>query len=94
MTGLGYLVIVEKGKSNYSAFLPDVPGCVSTGKTWNDVKNNMLEALAFHIEGLREEELPVPIPQYEEPIFMELLTGSEEQSSYTTRPEEPTNCPS
>ena len=53
-----YLVIVEKQKGNYSAYSPDVPGCIATGKTEKEVRKNMDEALAFHIEGLKLEKLP------------------------------------
>ena len=55
-----YLIIVEKQKRNYSAYSPDVPGCISTGKTENEARKNMSEALKLHIEGLIEEKLPIP----------------------------------
>ena len=55
-----YLVIIEKGKKNYSAYSPDVPGCIATGKTEKEVKKNMQEALEFHIKGLIEEGYTVP----------------------------------
>lgn len=55
-----YLIIIEKAGKNYSAYAPDVPGCISTGKTVEEVKKNMLEALEFHIQGLIEDGLPVP----------------------------------
>ena len=48
-----YLVIVEKQKGNYSAYSPDVPGCIATGKTEKEARKNMDEALEFHIEGLK-----------------------------------------
>ena len=57
-----YVMVIEKGSRNYSAYLPDVPGCVTTGKTINEVKHNMREALAFHVEGLKEDGLPIPEP--------------------------------
>lgn len=57
-----YAVVIEKAKDNYAAYVPDVPGCVSTGKTLKDVEANIREALQFHIEGLREDGLPVPEP--------------------------------
>ncbi|MFH0914278.1 MAG: type II toxin-antitoxin system HicB family antitoxin [Chloroflexota bacterium] len=57
-----YLVIFEKADSNYSAYSPDLPGCVATGKTREQAEKNMREAIAFHIEGLREDGLPVPEP--------------------------------
>lgn len=58
-----YLIIIEKNKNNFSAYSPDVPGCVATGKTEKEVKKNMDEALAFHIEGLKEEGYKVPTPK-------------------------------
>jgi predicted RNase H-like HicB family nuclease len=57
-----YAVIIEKGPNNYSAYVPDLPGCVSTGKTLDDVERNIKEAIDLHLEGLREEGHPVPEP--------------------------------
>jgi predicted RNase H-like HicB family nuclease len=57
-----YAVIIEAGERNYSAYVPDLPGCIATGQTLEEVKQVMREAIAFHIEGLREEGLPVPEP--------------------------------
>ena len=58
-----YLVVVEKVGNNFSAYLPDLPGCVATGATSEDVQQNIREAVAMQIEGLREDGLPVPEPQ-------------------------------
>ena len=57
-----YLVIIEKGKNNYSAYSPDVSGCVTTGKTVEETLEMMKEALEFHFEGMIEdgEEIPKP----------------------------------
>jgi len=55
-----YAVIIEAGEHNYSAYVPDLPGCIATGKTLDEVKQFMREAIAFHIEGLREDGLPIP----------------------------------
>jgi len=57
-----YLIIVEKTPSGYSAYSPDVPGCVAAGRTRSEVEREMREAIAFHIEGLRAagEEVPTP----------------------------------
>ncbi len=57
-----YLIIVEKTPSGYSAYSPDVPGCVAAGRTRSEVEREMGEAIAFHIEGLRAagEEVPTP----------------------------------
>lgn len=55
-----FLIIIEKAKSNYSAYSPDIPGCIATGKTRDEAAMNMHEAIAFHIQGLREERKPIP----------------------------------
>jgi predicted RNase H-like HicB family nuclease len=57
-----YLIVVEKTESGYSAFAPDIPGCASTGKTKAEVEKNIQEAIAFHLEGLREEGFDIPEP--------------------------------
>jgi predicted RNase H-like HicB family nuclease len=62
MTG-NYAIIVEgDGSTNYSAYCPDVPGVAATGDTLDECVSEMREALAFHLEGLRQEGLPVPPP--------------------------------
>jgi len=57
-----YLMVIEDAGSNYSAYLPDLSGCVTTGSTVDEIKRNMKEAIEFHLEGLREEGLPIPSP--------------------------------
>jgi predicted RNase H-like HicB family nuclease len=57
-----YAVIIEAGVRNYSAYVPDLPGCIATGKTLDQVKQVMREAIAFHLEGLKEDGLPIPEP--------------------------------
>ena len=57
-----YLVIIEETPTGYSAYSPDLEGCVSTGQTREEVEKNMQEALEFHLEGLRLEGLHVPQP--------------------------------
>lgn len=57
-----YAIVIEKAPSNYSAYVPDLPGCVATGATVREVENEIREAIRFHIEGLREDNLPVPLP--------------------------------
>jgi predicted RNase H-like HicB family nuclease len=57
-----YAVIFEAGERNYSAYVPDLPGCIATGKTLDEVKQLIREAIAFHIEGLKEDGLPIPEP--------------------------------
>jgi predicted RNase H-like HicB family nuclease len=55
-----YLVVVEKPKTNYAAYLPDVPGCVATGKTREQVLDRMRKAFAIHVAGLKEDGLRLP----------------------------------
>jgi predicted RNase H-like HicB family nuclease len=57
-----YLVVVEKAKTNYAAYLPDVPGCVATGKTREQVLDRMRRAFAIHIAGLTEDGIRLPEP--------------------------------
>jgi predicted RNase H-like HicB family nuclease len=57
-----YAVIIEAGERNYSAYVPDLPGCFATGKTVEEVKRLISEGIAFHLEGLREDGLPIPEP--------------------------------
>jgi len=55
-----YAVVIEKAEGNFSAYVPDLPGCVATGATVEEVASEIREAIAFHVEGLREDGLPVP----------------------------------
>ena len=57
-----YAVVIEKAAENYSAYVPDLPGCVATGPTVESVEAHIREAIRFHIEGLEEDGLPVPAP--------------------------------
>lgn len=57
-----YAVVIEKANGNYSAYVPDLPGCVATGDSVGEVEQNIREAIRFHIDGLREDRLPVPEP--------------------------------
>jgi predicted RNase H-like HicB family nuclease len=57
-----YAVVIEKGEHNYSAYVPDLPGCVATGETQADVEAEIRAAVKFHIEGLKEDGLPIPEP--------------------------------
>jgi predicted RNase H-like HicB family nuclease len=58
-----YLIIIEKAEGNYSAYSPDLPGCVATGKTREEAEENMQVAIEMHVRGLIEDGLPVPEPQ-------------------------------
>lgn len=57
-----YAVVIEKATANYSAYVPDLPGCVATGPTLETVETEIREAIRFHIEGLKSEGLPIPAP--------------------------------
>jgi len=57
-----YAIVIEKGEGNLSAYVPDLPGCVATGGTIEEVEREIQEAIEFHIEGLRADGLPVPEP--------------------------------
>lgn len=56
-----YAVVIEKAGDNYSAYVPDLPGCIATGATVADVEVEIRGAIRFHIDGLREDGLPVPV---------------------------------
>jgi predicted RNase H-like HicB family nuclease len=58
-----YTVVIERSPQNYAAYVPDLPGCVATGSTRDEVERNIREAIIFHLEGLREDGLPIPEPQ-------------------------------
>jgi len=57
-----YLIIMEKSETGYSAYSPDLPGCVSTGTTTEETEVNMREAIEFHIDGLKREGYEIPKP--------------------------------
>jgi len=56
------LIIVKKGSGNFSAYAPDLPGCVATGATPEETKASMQAAVDMHVRGLREDQLPIPEP--------------------------------
>ena len=55
-----FLIVIEKANGNYSAYSPDLPGCVATGATREEVEKNIYEAIEMHIQGLKEDGLPIP----------------------------------
>ena len=57
-----YAIVIEKAEGNYSAYVPDLPGCIATGGTVIEVESEIREAISFHLEGLREDGVPVPEP--------------------------------
>jgi len=58
-----YAIVIEKASGNWSAYAPDLPGCVATGSTVEELQERMREAVGMHLEGLREDGIPVPTPQ-------------------------------
>jgi predicted RNase H-like HicB family nuclease len=58
-----YLIVIEKTNTGYLAYSPDLAGCVATGKTRAEAERNMREAIEFHLEGMRLEDLAIPEPQ-------------------------------
>lgn len=62
-----YAIVIEKAQGNYSAYVPDLPGCVATGATVAEVEREIREAIEFHLDGLREDgaEIPQPSSQVE-----------------------------
>jgi predicted RNase H-like HicB family nuclease len=57
-----YAVVIEKAENNYSAYVPDLPGCVATGASQSEVEVSIREAIEFHLAGLREDGSPIPPP--------------------------------
>jgi predicted RNase H-like HicB family nuclease len=57
-----YAIVIETADNNYSAYAPDLPGCVATGQTVEETESMMREAIEFHLDGLREDDQPIPLP--------------------------------
>lgn len=57
-----YAIVIENAGSNFSAYVPDLPGCVATGETLEEAEQAIREAIEFHLEGLREDGAPIPEP--------------------------------
>jgi len=57
-----YAIVIESGKGNYGAYVPDLPGCVATGDTIEETRREIREAIEFHLEGMRADALPIPEP--------------------------------
>lgn len=57
-----YAIVIERVETNYSAYVPDLPGCVATGSTIEEVKHQIREAIEFHLDGMREGGEPIPPP--------------------------------
>ena len=57
-----YAIVIERAAGNFSAYVPDLPGCVATGSTEEEAEAQIREAIAFHLDGLRQDGQPVPEP--------------------------------
>ena len=57
-----YAVVIERANGNYSAYVPDLPGCIATGASVEETENSIREAIAFHLDGIREDGLAIPAP--------------------------------
>ena len=55
-----FLIVLEKGEQGWGAYSPDLPGCIAVGQTQEEVENRMHQAIALHLEGIKEDGLPVP----------------------------------
>ena len=72
-----FLVVIEKANNNYSAYSPDLPGCVATGSTREEAEKNIYEAIEMHVQGLLEDNLPIP----ESESFAEYVAIAEKPST-------------
>lgn len=55
-----YAIVIESAGNNYSAYVPDLPGCVATGSTQEETETHIREAIAFHLDGLKADNMPIP----------------------------------
>ena len=55
-----YAIVIETAESNFSAYVPDLPGCIATGNSVEETEQSIREAIEFHLDGLREDNLPIP----------------------------------
>ncbi len=75
-----FLIVIEKADNNYSAYSPDLQGCIATGATREDAERNMYEAIEMHIQGLIEDKLPIP----ESNSFAEYVALNEKSGTANT----------
>ena len=75
-----FLIVIEKANNNYSAYSPDLQGCIATGATREDAERNMYEAIEMHIQGLIEDKLPIP----ESNSFAEYVALNEKSGTANT----------
>ena len=57
-----YAVVIERAKRNYAAYIPDLPGCIATGQTLEEIEKQIQEAIQLHLRGMQEDGLPIPEP--------------------------------
>ncbi|GAB6267549.1 MAG: type II toxin-antitoxin system HicB family antitoxin [Smithella sp.] len=65
-----FLVIFEKTKTGFSAYAPDLPGCIATGRTKNETERNIFDAIQLHLEGIKEENIRLPKVQAESEVLV------------------------
>lgn len=65
-----YVVVFERTETGYSAYVPDLPGCIATGKTKSMVEKHIVEAIQFHLEGLKEERIKFPLHRTDAETFV------------------------
>lgn len=58
-----YAIVIERGENNLSAYVPDLPGCVTTGRTVDEIERNIREAIELHLDGLKDDGEPIPEPR-------------------------------
>lgn len=58
-----YAIVIEKAENNFCAYVPDLPGCIATGATIEEVEQEIKEAIIFHLEGMREDGITLPMPK-------------------------------
>lgn len=57
-----YAIVIERAQGNYSAYVPDLPGCIATGASIEEIETEIRAAIEFHLDGMREDGLPIPLP--------------------------------
>ena len=79
-----YAIVIEKSKNNYSAYVPNLLGCIATGKSYKELKQRMNEAIEMHVEGMSDDGLPVPKPS-SEVNYVENERNNNSLSPYRTK---------
>ena len=72
MIAMRFAIVIEQAGTNYSAYVPDLPGCVASGSSIADLETRIREAIAFHLDGLREDGLPLPMPSSQVDYYVEI----------------------